>query len=84
MGKSGDNIIQKIDYRLLAKQFVDFFYDKWATNPNDFISNGSLYLCPGPSNTQDHSFPSSQTMFNENLSSVLIFSKVNCHSTVSS
>jgi len=43
MDKSGDNIIQKIDYQLLAKQFVDFFYNKWITNPNDFISNGLFF-----------------------------------------
>lgn len=35
MDKSGDNIVQKIDYQLLAKQFVDFFYTKWVTSPNE-------------------------------------------------
>ena len=36
MYKSGNNIIQKIDYQLLAKQFVDFFYTKWVSAPTEF------------------------------------------------
>jgi hypothetical protein len=42
MDKSGDNIIQKIDYQGLAKQFIDFYYNKWATNPIDFLTNGCI------------------------------------------
>jgi hypothetical protein len=43
MDKSGNNIVQKIDYQQLAKQFVDFYYNKWTTNPLDFLTNGCIF-----------------------------------------
>ncbi len=43
MDKSGNNIVQKIDYQQLATQFVDFYYTKWATNPLDFLTNGCIF-----------------------------------------
>jgi hypothetical protein len=30
--KSGTNIVNKIDFQLLAKDFVNFFYSNWMTN----------------------------------------------------
>jgi hypothetical protein len=38
--KSGNNIIQKIDYNSLAKQFVDFFYNTWSSDPSQFVPSG--------------------------------------------
>jgi hypothetical protein len=43
MDKSGNNIVQKIDYQQLAKQFIDFYYNKWTTNPLDFLTNGCIF-----------------------------------------
>ena len=36
--QSGNNIIQKIDYDKLAKQFIEFFYNKWVLTPKDLLS----------------------------------------------
>ena len=36
---NGDNIIQKIDYSKLSKEFVKYFYDNWMLNPNVFFQS---------------------------------------------
>jgi hypothetical protein len=36
--KSGNNILQKIDYNQLSRQFIEYFYNTWQTNPFDFIA----------------------------------------------
>ena len=40
MEKSGNNIIQKIDYNALSKQFVEYFYGTWSSDPTQFVPSG--------------------------------------------
>jgi len=37
--KSGNNILQKIDYNQLSRQFIEYFYNTWQTNPGDFLTS---------------------------------------------
>jgi len=34
---NGDNIIQKIDYGVITRQFVNLFYTSWMTDLNEII-----------------------------------------------
>lgn len=36
--KSGNNILQKIDYNELSRQFIHYFYNTWQTNPENFTT----------------------------------------------
>jgi hypothetical protein len=77
---SGNNIVQLIDYNQLAKQFIEFFYNKWTTAPEEFLTNGLL-------------FEYSKMNFNGNLlkgvdfikqmvemkNAGIVFSNINCH-----
>jgi hypothetical protein len=38
--KSGNNIVQKIDYTALSKQFIEYFYNTWSSNPTLFVPSG--------------------------------------------
>ena len=42
MSKSGDNIIQKIDWKDIANQFVTFYYLKQTTAPNELFTLGTI------------------------------------------
>ena len=34
-----NNIVQKIDYQQLSKEFVNYFYTNWASAPNTYIQS---------------------------------------------
>jgi len=40
MEKTGNNINQKIDFTALSKQFVDYFYNTWSSDPTQFVPSG--------------------------------------------
>ena len=39
----GNNIVQRIDFHILAKQFIEFFYNKWVIAPEEFLTNGLMF-----------------------------------------
>jgi hypothetical protein len=39
----GNNIVQRIDFHTLAKQFIEFFYNKWIIAPEEFLTNGLMF-----------------------------------------
>ncbi len=41
--KSGNNVMQKIDFNGLAKEFLQVFYHTWITNPMNFYQSGLFY-----------------------------------------
>lgn len=43
LDKSGTNIVQKIDINQLSSEFLQFFYNTWKTNPQNFITSGLFY-----------------------------------------